>query len=382
MASTMGYTIVVLVALGLGLETRPFSVALRVAVAMLAAWGILYYLVFAVKSRPSILLLLFLLAFILRMIADQDTIISADDDLIYYLLATLAPVIAISTLGALWDDKRSAISMAQVGIAACVLVVAAAVFDFSGWRSNTANSLGRFSYDVLDPITVGNVGAMTAIAGLCWWLRGKSSISVLAIGVGLIVLVMGLSRGPMLSLGCAFAAYLILSKRYRLLILLTSVVTAFIATSAFENLARFLRFDSVGVDVSSTARFDVMRRSIESMVESPLFGSPYLDPVTGLYPHNLFVEAGLTLGLSGLVAALFLSIRALQSANVHMRRGDIFLFLTLIYWFVEAQVSGAIWTNVMFWSCVSLALRRLVLVRNESGRLYGYGPRRLDQISQ
>ena len=54
-------------------------------------------------------------------------------------------------------------------------------------------------------------------------------------------------------------------------------------------------FQDAGQDRSSYERLDVMRLSIDEAIANPLLGYAYIEPVTGIYPHNLLVESALAL---------------------------------------------------------------------------------------
>ena len=306
----------------------------------------------------------FLFIYLLRMVYDQGKFIRGGDDLIFYIIATLIPLLSVSLLNSLWDDRKMAVSMALGGGVACLFMIAASVFGFSSWRSTTENSGGRFSYDVLDSIGVANVGAMTAIAGFVWANRRLAILPVLILTLGIVVVALGLSRGPIISMAMAAAGYLWITRRYKTLAAVMLSTVPLIFSDLFQPILETLRLDDIGGDDSSLARLIVLQWSIAGILESPVLGVSYLEPITANYPHNLFVEAGLAMGLGGIALAIIICGYAMRAAVARGHRGELFLFLTFIYWLVEAQFSGAVWSNVMLWLSVAI----LIPTRISSGQ--------------
>lgn len=62
-ASTLGYTAVVLIALAIGVETRPFAIAMRFGLALLCVGGALYFIYRRVPATVPFLLYAFLALF-------------------------------------------------------------------------------------------------------------------------------------------------------------------------------------------------------------------------------------------------------------------------------------------------------------------------------
>lgn len=361
-ASTLGYTGVVVIALALGLETRPFALAMRAAVAALCVLGSMYFMYRRIPATIPVALFSFLILFLVRMISDQGRFESAAEDLLYYVAATLAPVVLFALMAALWNDRKSAETMYKVGSFVCVMLILADVLNFSGWRSATEFSSGRFSYDVLDPITVGNVGAMTVVGALAALNYVRRVWALVAIGVGVVVVGLSLSRGPTVSLAISIAFFLWSTGRTKILLALASGAVFIFLGEQFGQVAESLRLDDLGQDASSAARVQVVWWSINLIAEHPITGFAYLEPVTQYYPHNLFVESGLALGVGGVALILYICGNSFIKGMVHLRRGELFSYMVAVYWIVEAQFSGAIWSNVMLWLAFIVLARNYVFV--------------------
>jgi hypothetical protein len=88
------------------------------------------------------------------------------------------------------------------------------------------------------------------------------------------------------------------------------------------------------------------------------------------YPHNLFLEALMAMGVIGTLALLAILLRSALRATDLLRQGELFIPLVLLQYFIAAQFSGAIWGwSAMWcrWPASSPAVRSRVV------NLY-YGP--------
>lgn len=357
--SMVGYTIVAVTTLALGVETRVLAISLRLVVALASVIVLFASFPDVMRARPSLILVAFLILYMCRMIADQGRYESSLIDLLFYIGATLAPTFALMFLALRWDDARSATLMAIVGSVACAAVVAANIFGISDWRLATSVEAGRFSYDILDPITVGNVGAITALAGLCRFGRGRSLSSAAVMALGIVVLGMGLSRGPIVAFGACLAAYFWISGKKWALIAAASAALAMAFTGAFDATLETLRLSNLEQDEAANVRVMLLFSSLDHIAQSPLFGISYMEPTMGMYPHNVFVEAALSLGVVGFVLFLYLLCSStFWGVDGAKRRGDLFVFLLLVYWVVESQFSGAIWSNTLLWISMATILGR------------------------
>ena len=348
----------------LGVEARELSFAARWVVLVACGVGLLGVLVAKQKIRLPMLALGFLALYLLRMVLDQGRFEKSDEDLLYYLAGTLIPAVSVAVMALAWNDQKVARTCAIVGMATCAMILVVSLTDVASWRSTTEVSAGRLSYDILNPIAIGNVGAMTAIASACLLLEQRRWWTIVGLAAGLVVLGLSLSRGPLVSLGACLAAYFFVTRRWRLLALMGAALVGVTFTDGFQEVLRSLRLDDLGHDAASAERLIVLRYAFAAIGENPLFGTSYLEPITGLYPHNLFVDAALALGIGGLLALIWISARSLMVGVWGMRRGDVFLPMVLVYWLVEAQFSGAVWSNSMFWLPAVIVLAHAGLVRS------------------
>ncbi|WP_298123998.1 O-antigen ligase family protein [Brevundimonas sp.] len=354
--SAAGYAIVALTALSIGVESRPLAVGLRVLVALMSGVAVLLFAKGSISTRPPVAFVAFLLLYMGRLIWDIQSFGEAPENLQFYIVVVIAPALAALMISDQWNDLSSAKLFSIIGMLGCLFLILASILGFSEWRSTTENAAGRFSYDVLDPITVGNLGAATAIAAFCVYRVTRAPWTLACLALGFIALIMGLSRGPMVSLLGCVAVYLWLTGRTLALLAALLVATAFLFTGYGDALFEYLRFGDIENDEAANIRVDVVMSSIEQFAGSPLIGSGHVDKVTGYYPHNVFVESAIALGVVGIILIIFLFWRSWCVGVKRARSGEMFAFLTLVYWMIEVQFSGAIWSNVMLWLSMAIVL--------------------------
>jgi O-antigen ligase len=204
----------------------------------------------------------------------------------------------------------------------------------------------------LNPITIGYHGLFTAMAGLMLLTKYRSPFWVISSTVGIVLgaylMVASGSRGPFVALvlgllfigaanrrasGASLAAVLIVGAGIAWLGLQDGVVNRFLA---------------VGADESSLERIYAINQSISLALANPLFGYAYIEPVTGFYPHNMIIEAGLALGLAGAVTMVWMQFSILVNAWRHARNGKMALPFLGVAMIANAWISGAIWGSALF----------------------------------
>jgi len=159
------------------------------------------------------------------------------------------------------------------------------------------------------------------------WPRWKTGL-LLAVfpGTALVALLASSSRGGQLGGAAVLLFFLAQSKhRWKGLLWITALLPLLWVVTPQEQKARF---EVMGSDDTSVSRLTYWRHGIEITKSYPLLGIGYeswvpyylrrYDPM-GQLPHNIFVEAGAELGLSGLLAFIALIVLTFTT-NAHTRR--------------------------------------------------------------
>ena len=101
----------------------------------------------------------------------------------------------------------------------------------------------------------------------------------------------------------------------------------------------------------------MLQLSIDTAKDYWLTGYAYIEPITGLYPHNLIVESALAMGLAGCAVMVVLQVSLLRRAVTSAWRGLYFMPFVALCELVNGWLSAAIWGDAIFFMA-------LVILRN------------------
>lgn len=356
-----GYPLVGMLGDFLGLEALFVSVPFRVAVVALGVLGMFEVLRTLRPFRLDILLLLFWWLYVVRLVFDlgnpafEDTV----EALIFFVATCLIPSIAAMTMANSYSEKSVAQLLFLLGVAVSagmLLLLVTGNLD----QDLLKNQGGRVSIQAVNAISLGHVYATGIIAGLVLWRHHRTLYGgrlLLAAGsvLNAVALVMAGSRGPLLALVVALIAFAVMRGRWGQIfaggLALAMVLPNLIASQSLTLIDRFL---GIYVDASSQERLIYQASAIEQAVTHPLFGSGYVELLSGTYPHNLAIESAMAMGLVGFALFLFLSVKGSVQAISRLRRGEVLLPLLFIQYLIASQLSGALWGAASLWIVMSL----------------------------
>lgn len=304
-------------------------------------------------------------------------------------IATLeSPTSATLRLG--WQLATAGVTGAAVGLAVLL------------WRDGLGGVwLGRLSTEVLNPISVGHLGASLCLltlaapaprASIGWPGRSlRALVRLLLFALGLVIVIAAASRGPMLSMLVGALAFNVVraDRRYvrgmllRGLPLLAVVLMVGAGSALLIQEATDLRpVDRVTgiIDESNAERRRLAGTAMQQFAERPLTGDAMVDRQKRDYPHNVLLEGGMALGIVGLIVVAAIVGSALSAAVriLGSRREAAWLALIAIQYVVAAFFSGSLFLSDSFWvlsvAAVAVATPRkstTVLTAAEPGRTAG-----------
>jgi O-antigen ligase len=236
------------------------------------------------------------------------------------------------------------------------------------------DKIGQLSFSRVNQISLGHSGCSTVLAALLL-AAGTSSPRIRAIATMCIVTALVLmywtgSRGPIVSLACGLA---VLAWWYRLELMRSTALLVPVIGLAVLSLAKMdllldeigkqLRFSGAGTDMSSIERIEVLDLGIDAFLSHPIFGSAFAIPGLG-YPHNVFVEAGMAMGVVGLLLFTVLVVRVLALVPPANRTDGSMMALVFIQFLIGGQFSGSLWSSQGIWIGAALMLGQAAVQRN------------------
>ena len=242
----------------------------------------------------------------------------------------------------------------------------------------------RFSLEKLDAISVGYVGgillilsAINIISSLLQFRLVKLIFCIVGCVVGLFILLVAGSRGPVVSVVVTLLIYWLIPIRIPKFVLgfvliAGCVITVFniqgyvLKQFDLDVSTRFVQAQE-GESDSIDYRADSFAGAWLQFKESPLFGDSLFERTTGAYPHNLVLEALMATGIVGGVAYLFAIFTMLYCAMRLLVRQDGFEWLALIgiFYLVASQFSGNHWAFAAHWVSLIMVVSTEVATRSE-----------------
>lgn len=230
----------------------------------------------------------------------------------------------------------------------------------------------RQSLEALNPIAFGHANLSIFICALIYlqYCRmGAQKFAMIAmICVTLPLIFQSGSRAPVLALAAVLAWY-VGGRASRLLYLLPAAgLGVFLVPADSYGLYRVLELlEGVNaLDSSALIRLRIQADALDAFQKNPVFGKHFLDPYwgEGRYPHNIFIETAMALGMIGLTILFVIIMRILRASSAFGRTHSL-LVLLLIQYAIAAQFSGALYGNSTLFVLGGLILAISHNVRNQ-----------------
>lgn len=392
----VGYPLVAVISEIVSIDNRALSIAYRGAFLLIACIYII-----SKRVRPALWYkgnLLFMLAifwsiYLLRLLEYQQNALDGNKILLFALGSSLFPSLAF--LRALKPEESRQVLLWTISIAALSVIGIAYILLFSGWYD--LEKLGRAGLSSLNPISVGHAGVSLGLLSLYFIMKGdickgiKAKVTFyMLLGMGLGVLLLSASRGPLLAfLVCSFVAALLVEgrpsriKKYariKFMFIIFLLVISSIKSMEYiqENIGvkSLSRVEAVFSDRSGDdaikGRFIAWRGAWEQYLDDPIIGKSFIEKNTGYYSHNAVLEAFMVTGSLGgigyilwMLAVINSSVWILKSGNEHG-----WIALIALQYLIGSMFSGAHWGNSTVWyygmAAISNAyfLKRNIITKN------------------
>lgn len=236
----------------------------------------------------------------------------------------------------------------------------------------------RISTDVLDPISLGNIGASLIIVAVCSFYRtdtgcfSKIVCAFCTLLGGSIILGSG-SRGPVVSIFvflCLFFLFY-MRKYFFYFVIMTCVFWVFskhvivymsdeMELQSASRLEHGLEYEA---DQSISERFRILDWSIKEFLENPLIGGKLEGQGKGRYPHNVVVESFMATGIVGGVGFCLIFLISIWKSYVMLKNRKQLNWIAFLYlqYAISAQFSGSLYTNYIMWCLMAAVISNSVV---------------------
>jgi O-antigen ligase len=348
-----GYPVVGSIISLLQIDSRALSVPFRVAVALLSVRVMLTTRTLKLDGLRRLMLLVWFL-YIIRLLHDWfgPNLAGADYAFQFFVMTSVLPGFALMKAQA-FEQRRFAFIVFVVASAGALLGLFAGLFGSP--EAADGGSQGRLSLTALNPVTLGNQATGAILCGAVLWRESKLRHRlILGCSFGLLMscLVLTGSKGPLLQLVLCLGLWA-LRRGFALRLGLIAVpIAAFLLVSSSNPLAD--RLAASGDDSSTVDRIVMISDSLEQIKTSPLIGSAFVELNSGFYPHNIFLEAGLALGVPLALVFTGMIFVGINRAWKTLKTDYDLLGLLFFAGLLDATLAGAIWGMIQLWVILAM----------------------------
>lgn len=213
----------------------------------------------------------------------------------------------------------------------------------------------------LNPILVSRTGAVLFVLTLFKVLfkinKKHSYLYVLFFILSIILILLGGSRGPLVAcvlLSIIMIFFYLKKSNFKnkftfcLLLLVLLIGLSHIITTYSESIGIVNRFNESLLNQGdvSYGREGHFESAMNQFIDNPFFGDKIFDNYSGNYPHNIFIESFMALGIFGGVIFAYITIINIIKCG---KKNIINIFITFVCFSLFGCTSGAIWSSFEFW---------------------------------
>ena len=336
------------------IDSRALSIPFRIAVGLFSAWIILISGRLRLGGWRKLMILIWFL-YVLRLLYDLlfPDLEGASYALQFFIAASVLPAIALMKARA-FHQRRFALVSFLVASAGALSSLLATVFGGADIQEGALQS-GRLSLSALDPASLGYLATNAILCGFILW-RGAGVRTKLCLGILFFplfwCLILTGSKGPALALVLCMGIWGFRTRQLWKLLLLSIPVLVFVVASEGSPLAA--RLSGSADDESTLDRIVLLNDSFTQIEGSPIIGSAFVELKSGFYPHNVFVEAALAMGIPG--ALLFMALMTFGAWKAWRSLGTDEALLGLLFFagLFAATISGALFGAITLWIPIAM----------------------------
>lgn len=381
-----GYPIITFFPLAFSLNTTPFNIAARAIYSVISVYLIASRVYRNEPNRYNWTywgLTLFLFFYSLRIVYDVQIRGIVFEDSVAYLyifsfLGSFMPFFAISMNVDKLDYKKFIKYSYLLAYITCILIFILIFIRFKASLSEIlAERLNFYSKESegnsINPITISIAGAFLGALSIyhIYFIRVSGVIRILyflGMGLGITFLIFGASRGPLISFSICviYLLYVYLSKKASLkyikqlalintLLIVGCLIYILVRDINWADLSIYNRLIHFGESSSlsdTSTRINSWGSAWRQFLSSPFVGDSYLESFYYSYPHNIYLEVLMALGLLGIV--LFYPIILRFFAYSIKTRTQLGIYIIYLLYMIESSFSGGLFINPPLWGILAL----------------------------
>ncbi len=370
-----GYYFILILVFSLGLKnySRYITVPLRLILCFL-----MIYLIFRLKKKWNKFVRLFILFSIIYISKIFYTEIIITDEgflsrswyiyILYYLSFSFLPLITFYSINFSKYYKNILNTILASGLLLNIFAIYfyIDIIFYGVGRLNLAKYNG-FLIDTLNPLSLGYSGALLITLSLNELLNNRNKIVrsniylLILIVTSLILFFLSSSRGPLIAILVSIILILKISNlkgkiNALILILLSIPVVVHLIKFTGSNIIERILASIIKGDTSE--RWELYNEALNEFIKNPFLGGRI--EISGIYPHNLFLEILMGTGILGLILFLPLIIVSFKLGFriVKMNPEYAFLMIVLINGFIQYMFSGSIYGAILLFAPMGIILSK------------------------
>ncbi len=363
----------------LGVESKPISLSMRAVVVFVSL-----YILFPIRKKVLfnqyfILFLVFWFLYTLRIAYTY----MATNEIVFFMSnfqfsafaygACFLPSIALYS--GLQNQEWEANNIFNLTFMVIFIATISSIYLSFKMGLEQSESVGRMSTSVLNPITLGHTGVSLLLMSL-YHLISKRQVKesniryILGVLVGILATLSAASKGPMVAFILVLFLYAIFTLKPRkvLTFFYFGVIASLFIWQSLDfleekfGLNAFKRFEGLlgaadgKKDMSTDSRVHHIHDAWDQFLFSPLFGSGIVEKNSGYYPHNVYLESFMSIGLIGGLIFVFL-VLSMVYKSIYLLKNNYelgWVGLIAIQYSIGALFSGSICTSNPAWLSMSL----------------------------
>lgn len=272
-----------------------------------------------------------------------------------FFLSSLIPAYLLATMERGMSDRE----MAWVTSAFSFAFVVGIIINRDALAMTSES---RMALDKVNPIALAYVSSSFILFYFLRFTKSKWAMaeSLCIVPILLVVVSLSRSRGMLISTAITLLFYVLVVKGTRRIWTIAGLATAAVMVLTFLSpeyqsiVVKALSRINVDSDLSTAGRAAAFQGAWDQFLENPFFGRYVVERLTGFYPHNIYIEALMSVGLVGAVPFTIHVVMAFRSAIGLIRNSEgsfagVFVSLLFVRDAVGAAASGGIWSVSGFW---------------------------------
>ena len=318
--------------------------------------------------------------YILRVVTDTVIVpielrLPISDYFLYGIGATFIPAIGMAAAAKHLDEERAPQAL-LVAAALGSLLALIYILSTREIADIDAAAARRFGSAMLNPISLGHIGASTIILAGWWLMFGIGSRAFLerislfvVMGIGLAALVLSSSRGPVLALAASATMLFVAQRLIFVPLVAAAAVVALLAVFQAVSDTPFLVVERLTTETfDDSARTSLLAQGWHAFLTDPVTGAG-IDTLES-YPHNLIVEAFVANGVVSGMLFIVLYVTSLWISYKMAEASPSRSWMPALYvqYATAVMFSGNIYGSNIFWGLMAAVVAWSAVPRGEIGR--------------